>query len=85
MMIDRIVRVAIHFDDERTDIQCAGPAPDGRCPPRGQEPGVSCAGAVIVPLRGTVVDGEPLHVRRDGAAARCPLHPMVRHVAAPWD
>ena len=83
-MPDRRVSVAITFPDERMPQRCAGPAPDSGCPLANEAGVVACAGATIVPLRGTVADGRPHTVTRR-VGPRCPLADLVRHTAAPWD
>jgi hypothetical protein len=51
---------------------CPGPSPHGRCSRTGAGQ-LPCAGARVMPLRGTVADGLPFSVAADQPGPRCPL------------
>jgi hypothetical protein len=51
---------------------CQGPSPDGQCP-RAYAGELPCAGARVVPMRGTSADGLPFSVPADQHGPRCPL------------
>ena len=84
MIIDRRVRVAIRFDDGRTQQQCAGPSAEGLCPLADQTGRAACAGAEIIALRGTRMDGRLLRVGMTTGPG-CPLAQQIGLVPAPWD
>jgi hypothetical protein len=83
-MVDRRVRIAMTFADGQLPQRCAGPGADSMCPLAGDDGVVACAGATVVALRGTSVDGQTRRVDR-AAGPRCPLAGLVRQIPAPWD
>lgn len=83
MIINRRVRVAIAFEGGLAESRCDGPTADGGCPHLDAAGRVACAGAEILPLRGTAADGQRLPV--DGNSARCPLTALTQVAPAPWD
>jgi hypothetical protein len=68
---DRLFAIVSRPDGKLMNL-CPGPAPDGRCASaeRGEVP---CAGARVVPLRGTAADGLPFSVAVAQQGPRCPL------------
>lgn len=84
MMVDRSIRVAVSFEDGRAEQRCAGPGSDGLCPLADPTGRAACAGAEIVALHGTRMDGRRLRVGR-GAGPGCSLAAQTRLVPAPWD
>lgn len=68
---DRLFAIVSGPDREIENL-CPGPTPDGRCP-KADAGRVPCAGARVVPLRGTHANGLPFSVPADASAPRCPL------------
>lgn len=68
---DRLFAIVGREDGKLVNL-CAGPSPDGRCPrtDAGQLP---CAGARVMPLRGTIADGLPFSVAAGQQGPRCAL------------
>lgn len=68
---DRLFAIVSGQDGKLVNL-CPGPFQDGDCS-RAETGPVPCAGARVVPLRGTVADGLPFSVAVDASAPRCPL------------
>ena len=68
---DRLFEI-IGVQDGKLRNLCPGPSPGGLCSRTEMGP-VPCAGARVVPLRGTSADGLPFSVAADQQGPRCPL------------
>ena len=68
---DRLFAIVSRPDGKLVNL-CPGPSVDGRCSKDGTGL-VPCAGARVVPLRGTMADGLPFSVGADATGPRCPL------------
>jgi hypothetical protein len=68
---DRLFAIVSRQDGKLTNL-CPGPSPDGWCS-RTEAGQLPCAGARVLPLRGTVADGLPFSVPGDQQGTRCPL------------
>jgi hypothetical protein len=68
---ERIFTIVSRWDGKLMNL-CSGPSPDGRCSraDRGELP---CAGARVVPLRGTAADGLPFSIAVGQQGPVCPL------------
>ena len=73
---DRLFAIVSNQDGKLVNL-CPGPSPDGECASAANGL-VPCAGARVMPLRGTVADGLPFSVGADATAPRCPLE-WVEH------
>lgn len=51
---------------------CAGPSPHGRCS-RVERGEIPCAGARVIPMRGTAADGLPFSIASGQQGPVCPL------------
>jgi hypothetical protein len=68
---ERLFAIVDRQDGKLVNL-CPGPSPDGRCS-RAETGEVPCAGARVVPMRGTVADGLPFSVPVDQQGPSCPL------------
>jgi hypothetical protein len=68
---DRLFAIVSRQDGKLVNL-CPGPSPDGLCS-RAETGQVPCAGARVMPLRGTIAAGLPFSVAADATGPRCPL------------